>query len=206
MDSVGPVGTGTWSAAGGWSAPDLLAAVEAAWTSAYGEVQARGSVDFVGVPPMQVLRFGPDGDGPVRYATLGMSRTPMSDPRATVVDPLAGPRAELVLPLPVRRDSVLRALAALACAPAVDGLVLAPDATVDTGQPLWDGTQYTAVLIDPPALPDVAAPPGIAPVRLLPVVPVTATELAYRRIHGAAALRELWGSTAGGGPPLRPSR
>ncbi len=90
MASVGPVGAGTWSAAGGWSAPDLLAAVEAAWTSAYGEVQGRGSVDFVGVPPMQVLRFGPDGDGPVRYATPGMSRMPMTDPRATVVDPLAG--------------------------------------------------------------------------------------------------------------------
>lgn len=170
---------------------DLLAAVEAAWVAAFGPVDSRGSMSFVGVSPIDVLRFGPDPAGVVRYATVGMCRMPMSDPGVSIVDPVAGPRAELVLTLLGRRDSVLRAMAALASAPAVDGLVLVPDATVDTGQPLWEDSEFTAVLIDGPALADVDAGAG-GPVRLLPVVPITATELAYRRIHGAAALREAW--------------
>jgi len=174
------------------SRADLLAAVEAAWIGAFGPVDARGSISFVGVTSIEVLRFGPDSSGIVRYATLGMSRTPMADPGALVVDPTAGPRAELVLTLAGRRDSVLRTIAALASAPAVEGLVLAPDATVETGQPLWEGAEFTAVLVDPPVLPDVATAVG-QPVQLLAVVPITATELAYRRIHGAVALREAWG-------------
>lgn len=170
---------------------DLLTAVEAAWVAAFGPVGSRGSVSFVGVAPIDVLRFGPDGAGPVRYATVGMARTPMSDPQAVVVDASTGPRVELVLTLARREDSVLRTMAALASAPTVEGLVLAPDGTVETGHPLWDGAEFTAVLIDPPVLPEVATDMG-QPVRLLPVVPITATELAYRRIHGAAALREAW--------------
>ncbi|MBA2390076.1 MAG: suppressor of fused domain protein [Geodermatophilaceae bacterium] len=170
----------------------LLAAVEAAWVTAFGPVGSRGSVSFVGVAPIDVLRIGPDSAGAVRYVTLGMARMPMSDPRAVVMDPVAGPRAELVLTLSRRRDSILRAMAALASAPAVDGLVLAPDATVDTGLPLWDGAEFTAVLVNTPTLPDVVVAGGGEPIRLLPVVPITGAELAYRRIHGAEALREVW--------------
>lgn len=169
----------------------VLDAVEAGWTAAYGPDSGRGSVSFVGTERIDVLRF--DGaDGLVRYATLGMSRHPMGDPGALLAHPVAGPRAELVLTLRGRHDAVLRTLAVLASAPAVEGLVLAPDATVDTGEPLWPGAQSTAVLVDPPVLPDVAVPGGADPVRLLPVVPITATELAYRRVHGAAALRDAW--------------
>lgn len=169
---------------------DLLVAVEAAWVAAFGSVGSRGSVSFVGVLPIDVLRFGPDRAGILRYVTVGMSRTPMTDPAASVLDPTAGPRAELVLALTDRRDSVLRTMAVLASAPAVEGIVLAPDATVDTGEPLWEGSECTSVLVDVPVLADVWVGGG-QPVRLLPVVPITQAELAYRRIHGAAALREL---------------
>ncbi|CAN5144078.1 suppressor of fused domain protein [soil metagenome] len=170
---------------------DLLAAVEAALVSGYGAHSGRGSVSFVGAERIDVLRFGPDGAGLVRYATVGMARRPMADPAAPFVDPVAGPRAELVLTLRGGQDTVLRTLAVLASTPVVEGLVLGPDATVDTREPLWPGAPFTAVLLEPTALPEVIIR-GIDPVRVLPVVPITQTELAYRRIHGAAALREAW--------------
>ncbi|MGI8694775.1 MAG: suppressor of fused domain protein [Geodermatophilaceae bacterium] len=170
---------------------ELLLTVEASWVTAFGPIRSRGSVSFVGVLPIDVLRFGPDDAGTVRYATVGMARTPMADPSAVVVDAKSAPRAELVLALAERRDSVLRTMAVLASAPAVEGIVLVPDSTVDTGQALWDGSVFTAVLVDVPDLADVAIGTG-APIRLLPVIPVTATELAYRRTQGAAALRAAW--------------
>ena len=63
--------------------------------SALGEPDARASITFLGTDRIEVLRFT-EGDV-VRYATLGMSERPMSDPTAVVADPLRGPRAELVL-------------------------------------------------------------------------------------------------------------
>ncbi len=173
------------------SATDVLVAVEAAWVAAFGPVGSRGSVSFVGVASIEVLRFGPDDAGTVRYTTVGMARTSMTDPTDVVVDSVSAPRAELVLTLSEHQDSVLRTMAALASAPVVEGLVVAPDATVDIGQPLWDGAGFTAVIVGEPELPEVVSGAS-EPVRLLPVVPITATELAYRRIHGAAALREAW--------------
>lgn len=170
---------------------DVLGAVEAALIAAYGADGGRGSVSFVGAERIDVLRFGPDGAGLVRYATVGMSRRPMADPSAPVVHSVAGPRAELVLTLRGTQDAVLRTLAVLASTPGVEGLVLSPDATVDTGEPLWPNAPFTAVLLDPPELPDVTVD-GLDAIKVLPVVPVTQTELAYRRIHGAQALREAW--------------
>ncbi len=167
----------------------LLEAVERAWERRCGPVGARGSVSFVGTPTVEVLRCGPGPDGLLRYATLGMCRTPMA--AGEVVEFETAPRAELVLVLRTWVDSVLRSLAALASAPAVDGLVLAPDATVDLQQPLWDDAPFTAVLVQP-QIGQVEAGDSGPPVQLLPVVPITATELAYRRVHGAAALREAW--------------
>lgn len=166
----------------------LLREVELAWVRWCGPVVGRGSVSFVGTPTIEVLRCGPGPDGLIRYATLGMCRTPMGADR--LVDPTAAPRAELVLALGSAVDSVLRSLAAIASAPAVDGLVLAPDGTVDLQQPLWDGSPFTAVLVQP-SVAEVARSAG-PPVQLFPVVPLSATELAYRRIHGAAALRDAW--------------
>lgn len=170
----------------------VLAAVEAAWTAAYGEVVSRGSVSFVGVPTIDVLRFGLDSAGLVHYATVGMSRQPMGDPSAVVFDPTVGPRAELCLTLVDRQDSVLRTLALLASAPSVEGLVLAPDATVELGQALWADAAFTAVLVEEPVLPEAWTTDRAVAVRLFPVVPLTATELAYCRARGPDALREAW--------------
>jgi Suppressor of fused protein (SUFU) len=173
---------------------------------ATGEDIARASVSFLGVERIDVLRFGGTG-GQVRYATVGMSRRPMSDGATSTDAAPAGaiptdaapadavhtddsPRAELVLTLRRPRDSVLRRLAVLAATPAVEGLVLAPDGTVELGEPLWDGARCTAVLIEPPA--DPPATTDRASVQLLPVTPITAEELAYRRVHGADALRQAW--------------
>jgi hypothetical protein len=169
---------------------DVLVAVEAHLAATYGGDTARASVSFLGVDRIDVLRFGPDPAGAVRYATVGMSRRPMTGAEAALADPEHGPRAELVLTLRAPRDSVLRPLAVLAASPAVDGLVLAPDGTVELGEPLWDGARCTAVLVDPPAAPPVDSAGRL--VELLPVVPITAEELAYRRVHGAGALREAW--------------
>lgn len=166
----------------------LLGAVQQAWERQCGSVIARASVSFLGTPTIEVLCCGPGPDGLIRYVTLGMSRTAMS--AGAVVDATTAPRAEIVLALRARADSVLRSLAAVASAPAVDALVLAPDATLDLQQPLWDDAPFTAVLVQP-ELGRVEVGSG-APVQLLPVVPITATELAYRRVHGATALREAW--------------
>lgn len=163
----------------------LLVAVEAHLAATYGGDSTRASVSFLGVERIDVLRFHGTGRA-VRYATVGMSRRPMTDS----MDATDGPRAELVLTLGAARDSVLRRLAALAATPAVDGLVLAPDGTVELGEPLWDGARCTAVLIEQPTEPPAEA--GQVSVSLLPVTPITAEELAYRRVHGAAALRAAW--------------
>jgi hypothetical protein len=170
---------------------DLLVAVEAHLTATYGGDIVRASVSFLGVDRIDVLRSGPDPSGTVRYATVGMAHRPMGAAQgADRPQPDPGPRAELVLTLRAARDSVLRPLAVLAAAPAVDGLVLAPDGTVELGEPLWAGARCSAVLIDPPNGPPVEA--GGHTVELLRVVPITPEELAYRRVHGAGALRAAW--------------
>ncbi len=170
----------------------VLLLVEAHLLSAFGEDSGRAGVSFLGAERIDVLRFGPDPDGLVRYATLGMSRAPMCDPGAGLVA-TTGPRAELVLTVRGLQDSVLRRLAVLAASPAVEGVVVVPGAGLDLGEPLWDGGRFSAVLVGEPGglVPDM---PGNAdePVRFLPVLPMTAEEAAYKRVHGAAALEALW--------------
>ncbi|MBB0245383.1 suppressor of fused domain protein [Streptomyces alkaliphilus] len=193
--------------------------VERALVEVFGEPDARASVTFLGVDPIEVLRFvcppepretapgaangpeGPDAGPLVRYVTLGMSAEPMNDPAAPVADPVRGPRAELVLTLrpgtaPDRPpiDRVLRPLAVLAAAPRVEGVVPVPGASLDTGEPLWPGAPFTAVLVGEPGglVPDVPLPPPADPVRILPLLPMTPNEAAWKRVHGAEALRELW--------------
>ena len=83
----------------GPSAPDpdlLLVEVEAHLLGAFGQDSGRAGVSFLGAERIDVLRFGPDADDLVRYATLGLSRAPMGDPGEMVVLD-DGPRAELVL-------------------------------------------------------------------------------------------------------------
>lgn len=127
---------------------EILALVEARLRTALGEPDARAAVTFLGTDRIEVLRFI-DGDV-VRYATLGMSAQPMADPTATLADPLKGPRAELVLSVRVGladTDQVLRKLAVLAASPQVEGVVVAPGASLDVGEPLWPGAPFGSVLV-----------------------------------------------------------
>ena len=174
--------------------PDsVLVAVEAHLVSVLGQDSGRAGVSFLGTERLDVLRFGPDDAGLVRYATLGMSRAPMGDPGTDVV--LAdGPRAELVLSVTGLHDSALRRLAVLAAAPSVEGVVVTPGAGLDLSEPLWEGARFTAVLVGEPGglVPDLAIGTDVEPVRFLPVLPMTPNEAAWKRVHGAAALEERW--------------
>ena len=165
------------------------------------------SVTFLGVEDIKVLRFGPDRDGVLHYVSLGCSRHPMGD------DPVRGPRAEVVVSLRgTSTGGLARSVAVLAAAPAVEGLVLAADALVDLGQPLWELAPFSAFLLGPsdidPMTPvsttdtastaDTAATPatGSTPdtpaVEFFRAVPITATEAAWVRLKGAEAMRLAW--------------
>lgn len=158
-----------------------------------GADSGRASVTFLGAEQIDVLRFGPDADGLVRYVTAGLSRAPMNDPQATVVDLSAGPRAELFLSLRGGRDAVSKTLAVLAAAPVVEGLVIVAGASLDLGSALWPGAGFTSVLIGEPAglIADLALA-GAEPVQFFPVLPMTPTEAAWKRVHGALALEQRW--------------
>ena len=196
----------------------ILLLVEAHLHSAFGPDSVRASVSFLGTERIEVLRFGPDADGVVRYATLGMSRYPMADPGADLVAQ-HGPRAELVLSVRDQHDDVLRRLAILAASPSVEGVVIAPGAGLDLGEPLWEGARFTAVLVGEPGglVPDLeldgdlggdssddpgsvfggsfsthAASEPEEPVRFLPLLAMTPNEAAWKRVHGATALQERW--------------
>jgi hypothetical protein len=155
------------------------------------------SVTFLGVERIDVLRFGPDHragfDGVFHHVTLGCSRYPMADPAAPLADPLLGPRAEVVLGLRgAPTVGLARTLAVVAATPAVEGVVLGPDAMVDLSAPLWAEAPFTAVLLgdsDIPALPLVSPRD---PVQFLSAVPITQTEGAWVRLKGAEAMRQAW--------------
>lgn len=170
---------------------EVLVLVEAHLVSALGEDSGRASVSFLGTDRVDVLRFGPDPDGVVRYATLGMSRAPMSGEAVLQTE---GPRAELLLTVRGAQDTVLRRLATLAASPAVEGVVIGPGAGLDLGEPLWDGARFTAVLVGEPGatVPDLPLGDDDEPVRFLPLTPMTANEAAWKRVHGAEALEERW--------------
>jgi hypothetical protein len=171
---------------------EILTLVEAHLVSALGRDSGRAGVSFLGAEQIDVLRFGPDSDGLVRYASVGMSRSPMADPGAALVAQ-HGPRAELLLSVRGAHDSVLRRLAALAASPALEGVVVGAGAGLDLGEPLWDGGRFTAVLVGEPGglVPDLPLD-GDEPVRFLPLLPMTPNEAAWKRVHGATALEERW--------------
>ena len=119
----------------------------------------------------------------------------MNDPTQILNDPELGPRAEIVVSIRnvgVHPNGLHRRVAVLAAAPAVEGVVLAADGLVDLGEPLWDDARFTAVLLGPSDVPDLALADPREPVRFLEAVPITATEAAWVRVRGAAALREAW--------------
>ncbi|WP_033282002.1 suppressor of fused domain protein [Streptomyces sp. NRRL F-525] len=178
---------------------DVLALVEARLRTALGEPDARAAVTFLGTDRVEVLRFPDDNqDGTVvRYATLGMSAQPMSDPTVMLADPVAGPRAELVLSVRgglADTDKVLRPLAVLAASPQVEGVIVAPGASLDVGEPLWPGAPFTSVLVAEPGglVEDLELDEPLDPVRFLPLLPMTPNEAAWKRVHGAQALQERW--------------
>ncbi|MFR9724061.1 suppressor of fused domain protein [Streptomyces sp. MS19] len=185
----------------------VLPLVEERLRAALGEPDARAAVTFLGTERVEVLRF--TGGGTVRYATLGMAAAPMADPAAVVADPERGPRAELLLTFragAADTDRVLRPLAVLAASPVVEGVVVAPGASLDLGEPLWPGAPFTSVLVGDPGdpVPDLALPAPLDPVRFLPLLPMTPHETAWKRARGAEALRERW--RAHGVDPRDPGR
>jgi hypothetical protein len=167
----------------------ILTLVEAHLLSVLGGDSGRASVSFVGTDRIDVMRFGPDAAGLVRYVTVGMSRAPMTDASADVLS-TDGPRAELLLTVRGAQDSALQPLAVLAASPAVEGLVIRPGARLDLQRPLWSGSSYTAVLVGQadgavPSLDDPA-------VDIFPLLPMTANENAWARVHGSDALTDRW--------------
>lgn len=155
---------------------------------------ASASVTFLGVERIEVLRFGPSPDGVAHYASLGCSRHPMTDPSELAADPLRGPRAEVVMSLraTVPTPGLARSLAVVAATPAVEGVVLVPDALIDLSGPLWDSTPFTAVLLGRSDIDDLPLEPPMDPVVFLSAVPITQTEAAWVRLKGAEAMRQAW--------------
>lgn len=178
---------------------DVLPLVEARLRGALGEPDARAAVTFLGTDRIEVLRFQDrDREGAVvRYATLGMSAHAMTEPTAPLADPVRGPRAELVLSVRAGladTDKVLRPLAVLAASPQVEGVVVAPGASLDVGEPLWPGAPFGSVLVAEPGglVEDLELDAPMDPVRFLPLLPMTPNEAAWKRVHGAQALQERW--------------
>ncbi len=95
------------------------------------------TVTFVGVPPIDVLRFGPDSGGLIHFVSLGGSRQGDGTPTEVVVS-LRGPSIA---------TGIARSVAVLAAAPAVEGLIPVPGALVDLGQPTWKTAPFTAFLL-----------------------------------------------------------
>ena len=99
-------------------------------------------------------------------------------------------------------------LAVVAASPAVEGVVLTPDALIDLGTPLWarpsGRAPFTAVLLGRSDIPDLPLDPPRDPVRFLSATPVTATEAAWVRLKGADAMRDAWQSD--GVDVLNPNR
>ncbi len=151
---------------------DVLADVRAHLRAHFAREPDAASVTFLGTQSFDVLRFGPDADDVIHYASLGCSREPMTDPAefAIAASTVSGPRA----------------------APAVEGLVLAPDALVDLGSLLWTGAAFTAFLLSRSEIDDVDQPAPSDPVALLSAIPITPTEAAWVRLKGAEAMREAW--------------
>ncbi|MGI8679483.1 MAG: suppressor of fused domain protein [Jatrophihabitans sp.] len=165
----------------------VLSAVEAALVEHFGHRPARASVSFVGVEPIEILRFEPI-PGERAYLSLGMSRHPMTGADESFLS-AEGPCAELMLHVRDPTDElaeIWRRLAVLAAAPAVEGVVYRAGMTVDVGEPLVAGASCTGGVLTNSALPAVATPAG--EVTLLLVVPATPNELAWARVRGSDAL------------------
>lgn len=154
------------------------------------------SVTFLGTETIEVLRYADARlgyDSAVHYVSLGCSRHPMFDPTEMVADVLHGPRAEVTVALRGPSPKGLsRSIAIVAAAPAVEGLMLEPDALIDLETPLWEGGPFTAFLLGRSEIGDVELPAPLEPVKILSATPITATEAAWVRLKGADAMRDAW--------------
>lgn len=151
------------------------------------------SVTFLGSEQIEVLRFGPDADGVMSYVSVGCSRHPMFDPTEMVADAVHGPRAEIAVALRGSTPPGLsRSIAIVAAAPAVEGLILQADALIDLESALWDSAPFTAFLLGHSDFGDVELPAPLPAVSVLAATPITATEAAWVRLKGPAAMREAW--------------
>ncbi|KJR07709.1 suppressor of fused domain protein [Gordonia sihwensis] len=158
-----------------------------------GSEPQRASVTFLGVEPIDVLRFA-DGDRVV-YVTVGCARHPMHDPADFAPDPVRGPRAEVTVTLRASMplSGLHKSLAMLAAAPAVEGLILAEDSLIDLQEPLWAGAICSAFLLTgDDRFADLPLDAPADPVRFLRAVPITANEAAWVRLKGADELRAAW--------------
>ncbi len=169
---------------------NLLVCVERSLVARYRAEPARASVSFLGVEPIEVLRFD-TGSGSSAYVSLGMSREPMGGSNERLATE-AGVRAELVVHSRGSAVDLWRRLAVLAAAPAVEGVVYRDGMTVDLGSPLAERSRCTGALVVASGLPSVVS--DLAEVQILELMPATSTELAWCRVHGAKALRERWAS------------
>ena len=156
---------------------------------------AEANVTFLGAERISVLRYGPDAGGVNHFVSVGCSRYPMVVPTDFVTDTQHGPRAEVVVSLrPPSPAGLARSMAVLAAAPSVEGLVLEPDALIDLSGPLFENAPFTAFLLGPSDIEDVALPDPLSDVTILQATPITPTEAAWVRLKGAEAMREAWRS------------
>jgi hypothetical protein len=131
------------------------------------------SVTFLGMQPIEVMRFGPGADGITHYVSVGGSRHSEG-----------GNSAEVVVSL--RGASVGSGLARSVAVLAVEGLILTPDALVDLGQPLWQAAPFTAFLLGHSTIQPIDQ------VEFVSATPITANEAAWVRLKGADAMGEAW--------------
>jgi hypothetical protein len=174
------------------SSDPILDAVETAVVAHFGHTPQRASVSFLGVDPIEILRFEPI-PGERAYLSLGMSRHPMTSATESVQS-TDGPRAELMLHLLDPTDEyadVWRKVALLAASPAVEGVVYTDGMTVEVGEPLAPGSACVGIIVVESPLAPIAAGTD-REVRVLQAIPATSTELAWARVRGSAALRERW--------------
>lgn len=174
----------------------ITAAIEQRLREHFEVAPQRASVSFVGVPQIEVLRYL--AEDAVHYVSLGMSAFPLVDPTESVIDPASAPRAELMLTTRDAPEAIWKSLAVLAAAPAVEGAVYRSGGRVDLVEPLVAGSLCTGGVLAESQLEPIPVR-GFADVEILRLLPATATELAWARVHGTTALRERWSEA---GTPL----
>jgi Suppressor of fused protein (SUFU) len=167
---------------------DRLQFVEARLRTHFQSEPLRASVSFVGVDPIEVLCFAESGR--TYLATVGMSRSLMSDPASPFVESDA-PSAELVLTVHDHQREVWRRLAVIAASPAVEGAVLSAGSRFDMTEPWLPGSRCTGAVFDQSSVGSLSFDGG-SMVEFLQVLPATATELAWARVHGSADLQQIW--------------